>query len=200
MKLGVVTQWGRAKAQVPPDERLARRSVVTSTCPPSNGSTELEGARMPAARWRPEKSIVVDNRIALKAVPRGTPTVSSGRTAAVLGAPGRVRRTPPGSQSGACMHKGSSGTWESHRSPCRNPGVGDRATKSPGVVGELPPEYEPGWDTTNGRKQTRYRGASDQRSVPRGAVWQSERRRVPEKGGNSGPRDPREGRRRRASR
>jgi len=43
MKLGVVTQWVRATAQVPPDQRLASRSVVTSTCTPSHGRTELEG-------------------------------------------------------------------------------------------------------------------------------------------------------------
>jgi hypothetical protein len=27
--------------------------------------------------------------------------------------------------SGACLHKGNSGTWESHVSPCQTPGVGD---------------------------------------------------------------------------
>ncbi len=41
------------------------------------------------------------------------------RKAAVLGARGRVRRTPPGSESGACLHRGNSGTWESQLSPCR---------------------------------------------------------------------------------
>jgi hypothetical protein len=49
MKRVVVTQWVRANAQVPPDERLASESVVTSTCKPSNGSTELEGTSMQAA-------------------------------------------------------------------------------------------------------------------------------------------------------
>jgi hypothetical protein len=63
---------------------------------------------------------VVDERISFKAVARGKPTVSTGRKAAVLGARGRVRRTPPGAKSGAWRHKGSAGTWESHRSPCQD--------------------------------------------------------------------------------
>src|SRR2546425_5406018 len=65
-------------------------------------------------------SIVVDTRISLKAVTRGKPTVSSGRKAAVLDATWRVHRTPPGSKNGACIHRGSSGTWESHLSPCQH--------------------------------------------------------------------------------
>jgi hypothetical protein len=173
---------------------------VPSTCTPSNGRTKLDGARMQAASLSPEMGIVVDHRITLKTVQRGTPTVSSGRKAAVLGAGGRVRRTPPGSKSGACMHRGSSGTWESHVSPCQTPGVGDRVTKSPGVVWGLRPDHEPVRDTTNAQKRARYRGASDERSDPRRAWGQSERSRVPMRVGNSGPRDPREGRRRRASR
>ena len=64
----------------------------------------------------------------------GKPTVSSGRKAAVLGALWRVRRTPPGSESGACLHRGNSGTWESHLSPCHRPGSGDRVTTGPGVL------------------------------------------------------------------
>jgi len=128
---------------------------------------------MQAASLSPEMGIVVDKRITLKTVQRGTPTVSSGRKAAVLGARGRVRRTPPGSKSGACMHRGSSGTWESHVSPCQTPGVGDRVTKSPGVVWGLRPDHEPVRDITNAQKRARYRGASDERSDPRRARWQS---------------------------
>ena len=55
---------------------------------------------------------------------RGKPTVSTDRKAAVLGALWRVRRTPPGSESGACIHRGSAGTWESRLSPCPTPGLG----------------------------------------------------------------------------
>ncbi len=50
MKWVVVTQWVRAEmAQVPSEESLASRSVVTSTCTPSNGRTELDGTKMQAA-------------------------------------------------------------------------------------------------------------------------------------------------------
>jgi hypothetical protein len=35
--------------QVLPDERLASRSGVTSTCTPSHGRTKLDGARVRAA-------------------------------------------------------------------------------------------------------------------------------------------------------
>ena len=75
--------------------------------------------------------------------------MSSGRKATVLGARGRVRRTPPGSESGACIHRGSSGTWESPLSPCHMPGMGDRVTTSPGVVWGPRPGHEPVRDTTN---------------------------------------------------
>ena len=118
-------------------------------------------------------SLVVDKRIALKAVWRGKPTVSSGRKAAVLGALGRVRRTPPGSESGAGLHRGSSGTWESPLSPGHMPGMGDRVTKSPGVPWGPRPGYKPVRDNTNEPRRTRYREASDKRSDLRGAVWQS---------------------------
>jgi hypothetical protein len=127
---------------------------------------------------------VVDKRIALKVVRRGKPTVSSGRKAAVLDALWRALRTPPGSQSGACIPRGSSGTWESHVSPGHIPGMGDRVTTSPGVVWGLRPDHEPVGESTNEPKRARYREASAKRSDLRGAVWQSERRRVPGKVGN----------------
>src|SRR5437016_3183256 len=144
--------------------------------------------------------IVVDNRITLKDVLRGKPTVSSGRKAAVLDTRGQVSRTPPGAESGAWSHRGSAGTWESHLSPGHIPGLGHRATKGPGVAWRLPPRHEPLGDTTNGRKQARDREASDERSDLRRAWWQSERSIVPTKVGHQGPQDPREARRRRASR
>jgi hypothetical protein len=78
---------------------------------------------------------VVDGRISLEEAMRGKPTVSSGRKAAVLGAQGRVRRTPPGSKSGACLHRGSSGTWESPLSPCHMAGMGDRRSKALACAG-----------------------------------------------------------------
>src|SRR5215510_2539289 len=51
--------------QVPPDQRLASRSGVNSTCIPSNGRTKLEGARIQAASWSPEIFMIVDIRITL---------------------------------------------------------------------------------------------------------------------------------------
>jgi len=62
----------------------------------------------------------------------GKPTVSSGWKAAVLGALWQVPRTPPGSESGACLHRGNSGTWERQLAPCDQPGGGDRVTTGPG--------------------------------------------------------------------
>jgi hypothetical protein len=73
-------------------------------------------------------------RISLKVVARGKPTVCMRWKAAVLDAPWRGCRTPPGSESGACSHRGHSGTWESHLPPCYSAGMGDRRTKSPGVT------------------------------------------------------------------
>jgi hypothetical protein len=88
---------------------------------------------------------VVDLRITLKVVARGKPTISMHRQAAVLGARGRVHKTPPGSESGACMQRGNSGTWESHLSPCSTTGRGDRSIPGPGVAWGLPPRHEPLW-------------------------------------------------------
>ena len=113
-------------------------------------------------------SIVVDTRISLQSVRRGKPTVSGGWKAAVLGAVGRVRRTPPGSESGACLHRGNSGTWESHLSPCCIPGMGDRVTKGPGVDWALRPGHEPVWDTTNHGSRQGIGEASDTRSPREG--------------------------------
>ena len=98
---------------------------------------------------------------------RGKPTVGKRRKAAVLDALWRVSRTPPGSESGACLQRGNSGTWESHLSPCTTyPEVGDRVTKGPGVTWGLPPGHEPVRETTNDGKQARYRGSERQAKHP----------------------------------
>ena len=101
---------------------------------------------------------------------RGKPTVCKRWKAAVLRAVGRVRRTPPGSESGACLHRGNSGTWESHLSPCLIPGMGDRVTKGPGVPWGLPPGHEPVRDTTNSGSRQGIGKASDERSPRDGEV------------------------------
>src|SRR5262249_27157934 len=79
----------------------------------------------------------------------GKPTVCTPWQAAVLSAFWRVRRTAPGSESGACRHRGNAGTWESHLAPCDRPGRGDRVTKSPGVGWALRPGHEPCGETTH---------------------------------------------------
>src|ERR671922_2325240 len=96
---------------------------------------------------------VVDSRISLKAVGRGKPTVSTGRKAAVLDATWRAPRTPPGSESGACLHRGSSGTWESHLSPCNSCRSGEPADSTTLAWPRgLPPSHEPETETTNDGK------------------------------------------------
>ena len=54
----------------------------------------------------------------------GKPTPSLRWKAAVLDTKRRVSRTPPGSKSGACTHRGSLETWESLMFPCKPPGKG----------------------------------------------------------------------------
>jgi hypothetical protein len=142
----------------------------------------------------------VDSRRTLTEVLRAQPTGSSGRQAAVLDTPGQVSRTPPGSESGAGHQRGRSGTWERPLSPGPISGVGPRASQGPGVAWRLPPRHAPGGDTTTRRQPARSREARDARRDPRRAGWQSERRIVPTQVGTPGPRDPRAGRRRRASR
>jgi hypothetical protein len=83
MKLVVVTQWVRMKILIPPDERLASRSGVNSTCQPSNGRAELEEARRQAASLSPEICRVVVSRI-VSAVLRQKPTVCKRRKATIL--------------------------------------------------------------------------------------------------------------------
>src|SRR5215468_10609241 len=124
-KLVAVTQWVRTDDSSPTwskPSQQARSALHVHTQP---WAYEAGGhARRQAAGWSPEKNIVVDTRISLQGVRRGKPTVFTSRKAAVLKTRGRVFRTPPGSKSGACLHRGNSGTWESHLSPCHIPGVG----------------------------------------------------------------------------
>src|SRR2546428_10181374 len=111
--------------------------------------------------------IVVDTRISLKVVRRGKPTVCKRRKAAVLDALWRVRRTPPGSESGACLHRGNVGTWESHLSPCPIPGLGDRVTTSPGVAGGASPPPRADHRDHELRNQARNRGTQRNPKPPR---------------------------------
>ena len=67
------------------------------------------------------------------------------RKAAVLETQRRVERTPPGSKSGACTHKGSLGTREDRHLLAEKTGTGKPEYKSgQALKGDLPyPESEP---------------------------------------------------------
>ena len=77
--------------------------------PPRQGPYEAGGSEQAGRVMEPRK---VESR-----GERGKPTVCQRRQAAVLGARGRGRRTPPGSESGARLQRGNAGTWERHLSP-----------------------------------------------------------------------------------
>jgi hypothetical protein len=142
---------------------------------------------------------VVDSRILLKVVSRRKPTVSSGRKAAVLGATWRVTRTPPEVwEQGMHRVTGARG-----RTTCLLATFPDRGTGRPKALawpGGVHEVASPCGTPRTPRKPARDWEASDERSNPRRAGRESERSIVPVKVGNRGPRDPREGRRRWASR
>jgi hypothetical protein len=84
----------------------------------------------------PRNTVVVVIGITSLRAREGKPTGCLTRKAAVLWTLyGDVLRTPPGSKSGACTHRGDSGTWESLLSPCHTgpEDQGYRLTKSPGA-------------------------------------------------------------------
>ncbi len=56
----------------------------------------------------------------------GKPTVLIRWKAIALNTQRQVFRTPPGSETRACTHRGSSGTWEVQMFPCYKNGVGHR--------------------------------------------------------------------------
>ncbi|RLC08197.1 MAG: hypothetical protein DRI57_24455 [Deltaproteobacteria bacterium] len=72
---------------------------------------------------------------------KGKPTVCNCRKAAVPDATWPASGTPPGSETGACVHRGGPGTWESRLSPCGERKVsGDPARRrNPGITEEAPP-------------------------------------------------------------
>ena len=115
-------------------------------------------------------------------------------------APGRVRRTPPGAESGACLQRGRAGTGERPRSPWHRPRTGGPGAPKPWGGAGPRPGQQPGRATTHEPRRTRYGDASATRSDRRGAVWQASRRSGPGQVGPCGPREPREGRQRRAAR
>jgi len=108
-------------------------------------------------------------------VEREKPPACSGRQAAVLAAPRRVSRTPPGAESGACLHRGDSGTGESPWSPGVISGVGvpTAEVKTPGVARRRPPRpravHQQG--THSQRRAPRHRGRRGSTERPRAGLW-----------------------------
>ena len=114
MKLVVVTQWVRP---------ARGKSHLTKAQPAGQECTPRAPPVMGVRSWRergrrPRDSAPKYGELwatgSVSSCREGKPTVCSDRKAAVLDAPRRVCRTPPGSESGACVHRGDSGTWESH--------------------------------------------------------------------------------------
>jgi hypothetical protein len=144
--------------------------------------------------------IVVDIRITLRTVRRREPMVSSGRKAIVPGSRRQESGTPAGSKSGACRHRGNSGTWESHLSPCvysRSGGPGDQkpwrgrgASTRPRALAGHHEQIEAG-KVLGSERQAKRPGTGSVAVLAEHSTWE---------GGKCGPSDPLEGRRRRASR
>jgi hypothetical protein len=100
----------------------------------------------------------------------GQPTVCSDRKAAVLDATRQVFRTPPGSESGAGLQRGDSGTWESQWCPWVKSGAGvpTIAGKTPGVERRCQPLTRAVREGTQSkRRDTRYRGRRGRTERPR---------------------------------
>ncbi len=122
MKFVVVIQWvGGGNAPSPIRPKPSRQVGSKPACVLVRGGMEPGGARMQAVLLSPEICIVVVARIISEAV-EGKPTFSYERKAAVLKAIWRAFRTPPGSESRACMQRDNSGTWEGLLSPCTTAG------------------------------------------------------------------------------
>ena len=99
------------------------------------------------------------------------PTACTRWKAAVRDALRRAFRTPPGSETRACSHRGSLETWESQWFPCIESGVGvpTSEVKTPGAGRRLSPLrralHEQG--TQSKTSDTRYRGRRGRTERPR---------------------------------
>jgi hypothetical protein len=113
MKWVVVPQGGRpARGNSPLTKAPPAGQEGTPRAPPVRGVRSWrDRGRRP--RERAPKYVEWWSTGSASRCREGKPTVCSARTAAVLDAPRRVCRTPPGSESGAGVHRGDSGTWVS---------------------------------------------------------------------------------------
>jgi len=109
--------------RVPSDESLASRSVVKSACIASNGVYGAGRSEGAGRVIEPRNSVVVVIGITALEEPEGESRrfIDSGRQQS-WGRYGEVLGAPPGSESGACTHRGDSGTWEGLLSPSRGAG------------------------------------------------------------------------------
>ncbi len=160
-EIGCCYSVGARRISIPTRPTHSQQAGSEPACVLVTGGLEPGVARMQAVILSPEIVGVVvrwDNRASWRGKADAVPL--RGRQQ-FIGAPWRVPKTPPGSETRACIHKGSSGTWESRRSPCIAPGDWvHRLSNGPGDTGMLPP----GVERTSG--VTRYREASVTRSDP----------------------------------
>jgi hypothetical protein len=170
------------------------------------GGREPGVGRQQAAAWRPDRGIVVVRGRPARAHKRATPTRCQPWKAAGLDRLGRGWRPPPGSTRGAGVQRGHAGTGARSDAPWGRAGSGRRESSPPRPAGGRGPGTWLGVQTratprdrrtrdpgrTPRRGRGRRRGASS-----RGAAGEGLQAGT---GGNRGPRDPRQGRRRRAER
>jgi hypothetical protein len=185
------------RAQVPPASRLASRSGANATCTPRHGRTKLAGTRQQAAGESPAIGRVVVRRIAA-AGSRPKPTGCRDRQAAVLEAIRRVDRTPPGSESGACRHRGDAGTGERPGAPggqIRRRSAAQRGKDS--RRGKAAPALHTSLGRPRDTKpEARPQGIGAGEGAPNApevGQWQSARRRVPMQVGHRRPQSPTRG-------
>ena len=174
MKLVVVTQWvrtGRFKSHLTKASPAGQE--CTSTCHPAmgvrswreRGGRPRDGAPKRVESWTAGEP---------QGIQRGKPTVSTHRKATVLGA----IQASAQDTTGVCRagHGFRGGTRERGRATCLRvitPGLGDRATKGPGVIWGFLPDHEPERDTTNAREAGEVSGSERRAKRPERGRGQS---------------------------
>ena len=169
--------------QVLPDSRRANRSGAHPRAAP-HGAVRSRGEQEDRPRHGAPQGV--------ESWTRGSLSSSHGEASRRLARAGRPQSWV---REGECAgpHRGlragqvcRGGTRERGRALClrdQRPGMGARVPTGPGGSWALRPDHEARGDIPHAEKQARYREASAKRSDPRGAGWQSSRRRVPGKVG-----------------
>ena len=170
MKLDVVTQWvsGAGVPQVPPVQSLASRTVVNLTCIDGDGGFEVEGieniGRVNELRnlYSYGFSTALSKRVKLT---RSSAWEDSNLSSVMRGI---ERPSESVTVSGACIYRGSSGTWEGRCSPCdrsRRIGSPGKQTSKAWSMGFFPSQQEPV------REHEIERSAGCQRSSESIVIW-----------------------------